>query len=896
MEMPNTQADLRDTSRAIAIRLLRRPAEIVVASIGERCGGRRLALLAYLQLGPESVTRDELCDLLWDPRSGVDARPRLRELLRATRQILPAGVLTTEGTVSLDRCAVSCDVTAFRNAIGQGRLHDAAELYKSDFMAGACPAGATEFAEWADETARALRGDYERVLRALVVQYRARTDYEAAARCAMKLWTLDPDDTDAALLLLDTVRESGDRSTVLETAARLEAHFRNMAPEVPEALASALRIGQAIEPDHRRVWRPAQLEHLSAGHGEHGGRDVRFPALLLRRGWYALPVVLLIALLVAHFSAQKTPGPTAPAFGGGGTLIMGSMQGSTRAIRFVGPRAQDTASAVVAAADSLLVWGVAYSPALRAGAYTCNGGGADLRRVCIHYLSSGRTVRWQPPASDVSPVGGWSPEGSWLGLTIGTGSGAHFHYDAAVVNIPSERIITLSSGLSFNSASWSPDGSRILIQSDDSRNGRVQIRTVDGRRLAKFDFPGEIITRWSPDGSRILVARHAPASLYLLSGNKVARVPIRLERIGNALWSPDGTVVALITRRSNRDVLVICQAVDCTHPALEIRDVNRFVWIPDRPLPYLAKLKIFAESTRVSAGGKLRIVVTTVDQYGKPYKAPYLTTIVEPAGAAWLDSSLTLHPVRPGPLRVLASAGGWQADTLEIDALPADSIPLLTEDWEKGLDTTQWKLWGSPLPSVVVRGGNRAFRNNGDDNFPSGATTYAMFDLSRGMTLEWLQHTPLTGDYWQEIWIDMSMRKANEFHAGLGDPIPARAIGNISVRTPIDVYQPPVPMLSSECRSNAAWSESPKYDRQFWNRKWHHVIYQLHPDGRCELAIDGRLLIAHPSSGAVNFDVPYALAIGGRTWNTDILLDNIQMWRGIRYAITRDGKMVPAWQ
>jgi len=110
------------------------------------------ALIAYLVLAPHAVTRNHLCELLWDRPS--DPRGELRWCLSKARALLDdAGrrrVLAVQETVQLDLHDCHVDVLTIEQALRRGvgrlgvrRLRALAALFDGDFLDGlqlkSCP-------------------------------------------------------------------------------------------------------------------------------------------------------------------------------------------------------------------------------------------------------------------------------------------------------------------------------------------------------------------------------------------------------------------------------------------------------------------------------------------------------------------------------------------------------------------------------------------------------------------------------------------------------------------------------------------------------------------------------------------------------------------------------------
>ena len=104
-------------------------------------------------------------------------------------------------------------------------------------------------------------------------------------------------------------------------------------------------------------------------------------------------------------------------------------------------------------------------------------------------------------------------------------------------------------GLVF-SATWSPDGTRILTASIDHT---ARIWSADGRG-APFIFKGHedilVSAAWSPDGARILTAsRDKTARVWNADGSGAPLILKGHENeVRSAAWSPDGTRVLTASR------------------------------------------------------------------------------------------------------------------------------------------------------------------------------------------------------------------------------------------------------------------------------------------------------------------------------------------------------------
>ncbi|MGQ0815443.1 MAG: hypothetical protein ACT4O1_13455 [Gemmatimonadota bacterium] len=394
-------------------------------------GGRRLALLAYLFLQPSSVTRDQLCDLLWDPQPGKDSQHRLRELLSDTRRVLPSDVLLTEDrTVTVDRALVACDVVEFRRAASEGRLADAASIYQANFMAGCSPRGAPVFGEWVDEVGRQLKREHVHVLTALVDAYQESGNYDLAAQWAERLWIDDPDNARDASAFIEIRSLAGDRPAALTAAAAVESHFLEHALTIPRNLQKLLANAKAIESRafSAAIEQAPQNQTARSPEDEVVWRTLLFRTLKIRAVRYTFGTAVLALLGLFAFASRQPAQPRATQlFGGGGTLVF-KTAGVTRALRFVGPKANDTVAVTLPFADSLIAWGLRLSPDRNAFAFECDPGGTGDRDVCVRSLVDGSTRPIVRHRGEDQPRA-WSPDGSWLLVRSGREShGDNYNY------------------------------------------------------------------------------------------------------------------------------------------------------------------------------------------------------------------------------------------------------------------------------------------------------------------------------------------------------------------------------------------------------------------------------------------------------------------------------------
>jgi DNA-binding SARP family transcriptional activator len=872
----------------IRLRLLANLAEFRVGGTGLVGAGRRLALLAILAIRAEPVSRDELCELLWDPEPGTDTQHRFRELLSDTRRILPQGVLMTSGRlVSLSPGAVSCDVFDFRAAIAEGRVLDAARMFEAEFMTGCSPKGAGGFREWADQLGRQLNRELGAVRTKLIHSLRSQGDFEQATIWAERLWRDNPDDIAAAQLFVETSALTRDRAHALKASGMLDDHFTENRIEIPGELKAAIASAREI-PEARFAVTDASTshEHTALEGTQIATAGARKPALYHNRKWPTRMVVsgFIVSLfaLLALVRVSRVQNRSAVRFGGGGTLAL-VLPDSTHSIAFTGSLPTDTQQVALTLVDSLSVWEWLYLASRHSVALRCPSAAAS-RGVCVRDVRTNRTIALPRIGTEDVPAG-WSPDGSWLLVkSFVRAEGGTFQYDLFAINTASYEVSRLTNDLAQNDGSWSPDGSRIAVVSNRPNGDHLFIRTVDGRMLSDHSFADRIIVYWSPDARSLLVLTQVDKSprITVIAGDSTHQVHVPMTSIRQVGWSPDSKYLALAGNLGDQRQVIVCEAVICIRPALTFAWPGTGAWVPERPPRYIHRVQVKPLVSGVRAGEVIKLEARAYDQDGLLYEHADIELNVSGTSDAWIDTAGFLHTVGAERLAVVANAGGWRADTMTLEILPAPPEPTrIDEDWENGLDSARWRMWGQPTP-FITSGTSRALNTNGDDMYPSGVVSTKSFSTANGITLEWRQRTPLTGDLWQEVWIDFSTLPVDSFAITNREPYPVQGF---QIRTPVLMYQPPEAVLVNSCGSHAG-----PFPQHLTDGRWHSFVFQLHPDHTCEFIIDG----VRVDKGRSNLSrvKRHRLVLGGRTHKTQILLDDIRLSESPQWVVLPNNRAV----
>jgi hypothetical protein len=267
-------------------------------------------------------------------------------------------------------------------------------------------------------------------------------------------------------------------------------------------------------------------------------------------------------------------------------------------------------------------------------------------------------------------------------------------------------------------------------------------------------------------------------------------------------------------------------------------------------------------------GQGVRLAATAIGASGHALSFSLRWSAVD-SSVAWVDSLGFVRGRRQGITAIVASAGGFRADTVSVSVTPSAPDTLFSEDWTDGLDTSRWRRFGDPLPMVIrdgPAGGRPAFFSNGDFNNASGAATRATFLVdASGLTLLARAWLSFTGDYYQHwqfgAWPDSVI---------LTDHVaPQPAIGIEGPR--------PAAGLRVQC-----WSGLPLPGVAGLRLGWHEIAIEIRPDGLFECWVDGRLVEAG-NVPAFARNTPLAVLLQGRSVGTHLLHGRVVVTRGLKY-------------
>lgn len=120
----------------------------------------------------------------------------------------------------------------------------------------------------------------------------------------------------------------------------------------------------------------------------------------------------------------------------------------------------------------------------------------------------------------------------------------------------------------YQEASWSPDGSRLLLSRldiHDAYRASIAVVNADGSGYTRLtEGPGDMWTSWSPDGSQIAYAstKEDNRDIYVMQadGSHPVRLTSDPAEDTHPDWSPDGTQIVFVSKREGLSHVYVMSA------------------------------------------------------------------------------------------------------------------------------------------------------------------------------------------------------------------------------------------------------------------------------------------------------------------------------------------------
>lgn len=441
-------------------------------------------------------------------------------------------------------------------------------------------------------------------------------------------------------------------------------------------------------------------------------------------------------------------------------------------------------------------------------------------------------------------------------------------------------------------AIWSPSGAHIAFFRDSLGTVSLWICDADGTHAENLTEqlglpPQRLDVRFAPDESRLVVI-YSPGSegyaqVHIVQLRPLASRALRVQAaapgtsVPMLLWSPDGTWLAYTSFEDGASLLraaaVNRPEVSSVIARLE-HSLLPVAW-SDGDVRYVDGVTIEPSVLALRSGYGQRVTASALTEKGTGASTTLRWFVLDTA-LARVDEGGFVVGRSPGTTRLVASAGGFRADTVDVSVSFAAIDTLFYDGWAAGLDTTRWQLYGKPRPRVVRQssvGRGPAFVNAGDYNHTSGAMSTSRFGAAPdGITVEVDGWLGFTGTHWQNWSVDLFADTLQPLQAE-GPPSGPVAIG----------LEGPSPTLVgprlTACDVVAIWGA----ERLRWlTSQWHRLAIQLRPDGIAECYMDGQLLGTQELPAALK-NRRFAIMLAGRMENTVLYHGRVLVTRGLRY-------------
>lgn len=488
-------------------------------------------------------------------------------------------------------------------------------------------------------------------------------------------------------------------------------------------------------------------------------------------------------------------------------------------------------------------------------------------------------------SDDTQPL--WSPDKRFILLARGwKASPTHFQQNLFLLDSLGHVLRPITdSRFQDNWPAWSPTGTQLAFRRDSAGVPAVWLSDFDGRNAENLSaslglpaVPGR--PAFAPDGRRLAIVYPdlggGIGGLYIIDlSERTVRpfVPVNPPPVGiGPVWSPDGQWLAYVARHAMEQELWAHPLDGTSAPRLIATVPNPLVpaqWSDGKPR-YVAAVTIRERLVSLRTGRGQRVAALAASPTGDSVFIPIRWSVLDTFVAS-VDDLGFVRGKAPGTTNLVASAGGFRADTVTVSVTFARTEVLFEEDWAEGLDTTRWMPFGSPSPTVVevATGRGPAFFNNGDYNYGSGAVSKTYFDVGRdGLTVEAEAWLNFTGQHWQhwQLLVASDTVSPGGAERGAGWGI------NLSGHSPTEA----LPLWT------CGHGVGEEFEREVVKPSWHRVTVQVRPDGYGECYSNGTFRGKGPLPPAL-VGRPVAVELRGQSEGTRLYHGRIVVTQGLTY-------------
>jgi len=486
----------------------------------------------------------------------------------------------------------------------------------------------------------------------------------------------------------------------------------------------------------------------------------------------------------------------------------------------------------------------------------------------------------------------WAPDRSSL-VIESSRNGQRGHRALYVVDLRTRNVRRLTSGGTRDASdawgSWSPDGARIAFLRSyyDLRPGDFCTVDADGNNEACQILPwrtASSINGWI-DGTHVAVFTDSSGLrrtniVNVLTG-EVSPTSVSDESCSvsaNGVWiaclrgrdAPIVSVAPVAAPRAARHVVL----------PLEVRWID-VAWRPDTSARRaISRVGIRSRETQIPVGVGTLLRAEAYASDGRPLELANPRWSVNDTTRGSISGEGVLVAKRPGPIIVRLSAGGWRSAELQLHAIGLEPAVAFRETWDDAFDK-RWRLFGEPLPRVLLEDKRRAFWNRGDGDHFSGAYLLERVPAREGVWLETTLKTHITATQWQVIQIfltemDYHVLERWDHRTGMVPTLPSTC--SFSYPAGEGYLATRAIGLGGDVSARLGYGVD-----SLARTAWYRVLIQAFPDGRCGVAINGAPV--YLASRPARMPDSLAVVLQGNSVGAHVLVGELTVGRGVRTDI-----------
>jgi DNA-binding SARP family transcriptional activator len=529
-------------------------------------------------------------------------------------------------------------------------------------------------------------------------------------------------------------------------------------------------------------------------------------------------------------------------------------------------------------------------PDLTAAAFSCPVPGRVQTAVCVRDLVRGGVTEVARFDAVAVPVG-WLPDGSGLVALRGYPAAARgAAYGIVLLDSLGRTVRTITRDTApFDGAWMAPTGQRILALR--AREGRYEAALLDlsGAVLGIIDWCSRAAAvAWSPDGRRLACV---PEDVHLLQvgdarpGSWPTHVSFPDPIQSGPVWSGNGRYLAVSVGGVSPGIFVVDRdGMMEPRRVASFRVAPRlFGWVVPGAVAPLHKIRVDPDSLHLRVGDSGVVRARGLGPHGEALGD---LTLVR-----WLSGDSSIARVnedgrvsadRPGSTFVIASFGLERVDdTAYVRVAPALTDPVVEDDFEHGLDTARWRLFGEPPARLVARVGRHGsvgVSSGGRAASFGGIVLRQPLDPARGLTIQYWVSVPARRPLWGSVRVGLYPEPADSVALDpdlLSDPANLPAV---SVEAPV-VSESRRQLMAQVVDARPRFNLVPLPDGVA-DGAWHRYRLVVYAGGEVRWFVDGAEAVP-PGHADLGGRRTWTLAIGGQSPNTATLLDDVAVWRGV---------------